>query len=49
MWGREKEGKGCQIYDERWKLDFGGEHTIKYTNIVLQSVRTPEIHTMLLK
>lgn len=28
-------GKKGPIYANRWKVDFGGKHAIKYTNIKL--------------
>ena len=26
-------GKGGQLYGDRWKLNFGGEHAVGYTEI----------------
>lgn len=44
--GRPKCVKGGQIHGNKWKLDFGGEHAIKYTDRELWS-RTPEIYIVL--
>lgn len=26
-------GKGNQLYSDRWKLNFGGEHAVGYTEV----------------
>ena len=32
-WDDSEVGKGDQPYGDKWKLNFGGEHTIVYTKV----------------
>ena len=36
-WGENEEGKGAQIYGDRGNQTLGGEHTMQYTDGVLQN------------
>ena len=31
--GESKMNKGNQLYGDRWKRNFGGEHTVVYTEV----------------